>query len=525
MTDMTSRRAERAAGILLHPTSLPGPHGVGDLGTAAYRFVDFLTAGRQTLWQIMPLGPVGLGNSPYASSSAFAGSPLLIALEELARCGWLDEDDLRGPDFPPNRVDYEGAGQFKREKLGVAFERFRERASDDARAALAEFRERERGWLDDYVLFAALKERRDGAWWEWPAELALREPAALDRARRDLSDSVAFQEFVQWVFWSQWGRLRRYANERDIRIVGDIPIFVAQDSADVWAHRSNFHLDEQGQPTVVAGVPPDYFSPTGQRWGNPLYEWDRLAETGYAWWIDRFRATLELVDLIRIDHFRGFQAYWAVPAEEETALNGRWMPGPGQKFFAAVRHALGELPIVVEDLGDITPDVIRLREALGFPGMKVLQFAFGEEAQREVPTGENPYLPHNYEENCVVYSGTHDNDTTVGWYASRDEPERHAVRRYLGRNGDDIAWDFIRLALSSVARYAIVPLQDVLGLGSEARMNVPGQPADNWTWRYREDQIARWHPEALADMTATYGRWQAPEDEDAADEQEEADDA
>jgi 4-alpha-glucanotransferase len=303
----------------------------------------------------------------------------------------------------------------------------------------------------------------------------------------------------------------RRPNERGIRIVGDIPIFVAQDSVDVWAHRDIFFLDEQGQPTVVAGVPPDYFSPTGQRWGNPLYNWDRLAETGYGWWIDRIRATLALVDIIRIDHFRGFQGYWEVPADEETALNGRWMPGPGRTFFQAVRAALGELPIVVEDLGDITPDVIELREALGFPGMKVLQFAFGEEAQRDVPTGENPYLPHNYEEHCVAYTGTHDNDTTVGWYASREEPERHAVRRYLGRNGDDIAWDFIRLALSSVARYAIVPIQDVLQLGSEARMNVPGEATGNWAWRYREDQIARWHSEALADLTATYGRWQAPE--------------
>ena len=518
MTDTKRCRPERAAGILLHPTSLPGPHGVGDLGAAAYRFVDFLAAGRQTLWQIMPLGPVGLGNSPYASSSAFAGSPLLISLDRLAERGWLDADDLSGPDFPPERVEYEAAGQLKQERLRTAFERFRAQASDDDRASLAEFRKRERGWLDDYALFAALKERHADAWWDWPEALALREPATLDRARRDLADEVAFQEFVQWVFYAQWGEVRRYANERGIRIVGDIPIFVAQDSVDVWAHRDVFYLDEHGQPTVVAGVPPDYFSPTGQRWGNPLYNWDRLAETGYAWWIDRFRATLELVDLIRIDHFRGFQGYWEVPADEDTALHGRWMPGPGKKFFEAVRVALGELPIVVEDLGDITPDVIELREALGFPGMKVLQFAFGEEAQRDVPTGENPYLPHNYEENCVAYTGTHDNDTTVGWYASREEAERHAVRRYLGRNGDDIAWDFIRLALSSVARYAIVPLQDVLQLGSEARMNVPGQPSDNWTWRYREDQIARWHPEALADITATYGRWQAPQDSKSADD-------
>jgi len=514
--DAATRTSDRAAGILLHPTSLPGPHGVGDLGAAAYRFVDFLEAGRQSLWQLMPLGPVGLGNSPYASSSAFAGSPLLVALEPLVASGWLDADDLRDASFEPDRVEYVAADEFKHAKLRVAYDNFSERASREDRAALGEFQERERGWLDDVALFAALKDEHGGAWWGWPREVALRHPAALDAARRDLADRVAYHQFSQWVFWSQWAELRAYANARGIQIVGDIPIFVAQDSVDVWANRDIFHLDEHGQPTVVAGVPPDYFSPTGQRWGNPLYNWARLAETGYAWWIERFRATLRLVDLIRLDHFRGFQAYWEVPAAELTALKGRWLPGPGTLLFEAVHDALGELPIIVEDLGDITPAVIALRETLGFPGMKVLQFAFGEDAAREVPFGENPYLPHNYEEPYVAYTGTHDNDTTVGWYASRGEDEKHAIRRYLGRSGDDVAWDFIRLALASVARYVIVPLQDVLSLGSEARMNVPGVPADNWAWRYRDDMLLPEHAERLAELTATYGRWQnRPEEPEA----------
>ena len=510
MTDPVERRP-RAAGILLHPTSLPGAHGVGDLGAGVYRFVERLAEARQTLWQIMPLGPVGLGNSPYAARSAFAGNPLLIALDQLVGRDWLEPEDLDGPDFAVDRVDYEGAERFKMAALGRAFDQFRTIDDYDDEGRWQAFCERRRAWLDDYALFMAIKEAHGGAaWFDWPPELALRAPDALAAAGRDLESRVAFHRWVQWVFAEQWGAAHRYANERGVQILGDIPIFVAEDSADVWANRDDFHLDERGRPTVVAGVPPDYFSPTGQRWGNPLYNWERQAQSGYRWWIERFRATLELVDAVRLDHFRGFQAYWEVPAEHDTALDGRWVAGPREGLFVAVEAALGRVPMVVEDLGEITPDVVELRERLGFPGMKVLQFAFGEDA-RGVPTGENPYLPHNYEPDFVAYTGTHDNDTTVGWFATREPAERAAVLRYLGTDGQDIAWDLIRLALSSVAEWVIVPLQDVLGLGSEARMNVPGQPTENWAWRYVEDAFSPEHAARLADLTATYGRWRSAE--------------
>ena len=514
MIDDAQERPTRAAGILLHPTSLPGPHGIGDLGAGAYRFVEFLEAGRQTLWQLMPLGPVGMGNSPYAASSAFAGNPLLIALDEVAGRGWLDQADLAGPDFPPHQVQFDQAAAFKLGALGRAFEQFSATSSGDDE--FVAFCEQQRSWLDDYALFMALKEANGGsAWFQWERGLALREPEAIAATRRGLAERIRFQQFVQWLFFGQWGAIKRYANEREIQIIGDIPIFVAHDSADVWVHRDIFHLDDRGEPTVVAGVPPDAFSATGQRWGNPLYSWERLAERGYRWWIERFRATLQMVDVIRLDHFRGFQAYWEVPAAHETAQHGRWVEGPREGLFDAVVAELGRVPMIVEDLGDITPDVIELRERLGFPGMKVLQFAFGEDAVG-VPTGKNPYLPHNHRPDFVVYTGTHDNDTTVGWFASLSEGERAAVLRYLGKDGHDIAWDLIRLALSSVAEWAIVPLQDVLGLGSEARMNVPGRPEDNWTWRYVEGALTPAHAERLAELTATYGR--AMSDEVLSDE-------
>ena len=494
----------RASGILLHPTSLPGSGGVGDLGAAAYRFVDFLAGAGQTLWQIMPLGPVGLGNSPYAARSAFAGTPLLIALDQPVGRSWLADDASAVPLGSPERVDYELAAAHKRSGLARAFQRFRANPSAEDCAALAEFREQHRAWLDDFALFMALKDVHGGsAWFQWDEPLVRREPAALERAWRDLANQVDQQIFTQLLFFQQWLALKQYANERQIRIVGDIPIFVAHDSADVWVHQDVFALDEQGQPTVVSGVPPDIFSQTGQRWGNPMYRWDRLAERGYDWWIERFRGTLQLVDVVRLDHFRGFESAWEVPAEHETAEHGRWAPGPGAALFEAVEAALGRVPVIVEDLGLITPEVVLLRDRLGYPGMKVLQFAFGDDAT-------NPYLPHNYTQDCVVYTGTHDNDTTVGWFASLPEAERHNVRRYLGTHGDDIAWDLIRCALASVADTAIVPLQDVLALGSEARMNLPGKPDGNWAWRYREDQLRPEHAERLAELTEVYGRAAVP---------------
>lgn len=493
-------RRDRAAGMLLHPTSLPGPHGIGDLGPAAYRFVDFLAAAGQRLWQVLPLGPTGYGDSPYAARSAFAGNPLLISLEQLRDEGLLTPDDLAEvPDFPSDRVLYEQVEAFKLSRLRRAFARFCTQP-EAARADFRAFRTRQAAWLDDFALFMALREAYDGAvWTDWEPAIVQRDPHALATRQQELAEETTFHAFLQFLFERQWTALRRYANERGIRIIGDIPIFVAHDSADVWANQEMFLLDDRGNPTVVAGVPPDYFSPTGQRWGNPLYRWEVLAATGYRWWIDRFRAMLGLVDMIRIDHFRGFVAGWEVPADQETAEHGRWVPGPGKALFQAAQEALGNLPIIVEDLGTITPDVIALREQLGYPGMKVLQFAFGDDAH-------NPYLPHNYKPRCVVYTGTHDNDTTAGWFATRPPAERDAVLRYLGRDGQDIVWDMIRLALASVAEMAIIPLQDVLNLGSEARLNFPGQPQHNWRWRYREEQLTAEIGTRLRELCAIYGR-------------------
>jgi 4-alpha-glucanotransferase len=497
----------RAAGILLHPTSLPGSGGIGDLGPGAYRFVDWLAEAGQTLWQIMPLGPVGLGNSPYAARSAFAGNPLLIALDEPVGRGWMANGDAtpaaaseHGALGSQQRVDYEAAGAHKRMGLARAFQRFKAAQTAEERIELERFRKEQRAWLEDFALFMALKDvSGNSAWFQWDPALVRREAGALDRARRELSDQIELQIFSQLLFFRQWSSLRQYANQRGIRVVGDIPIFVAHDSADVWVHQDIFFLDDSGQATVVAGVPPDIFSATGQRWGNPLYRWDRLADRAYDWWIERFRGTLQLVDIVRLDHFRGFESYWEVPGEHQTAEHGRWVPGPGATLFEAAESALGRIPMMVEDLGLITPEVAQLRDRLGYPGMKVLQFAFGDDAT-------NPYLPHNYIQDCVVYTGTHDNDTTVGWYQAASELEQHKVRHYLGVSGQDIAWDFIRCALSSVADTAIIPLQDVLSLGSEARMNFPGSAENNWAWRYREDQLRPEHAARLRDLTETYGR-------------------
>ena len=491
----------RASGILAHPTSFPGPHGIGDLGEFAFRFVDWLASAQQQYWQILPLGPGGPGDSPYASPSAFAGSPLLISLPWLVGDGLLDERDLQDPPpFSEHEVDFGEVTAYKLPLLRRAFDRFRMGAASNQRAALAEFNQREAAWLDDYALFAALKEAAaGGAWSDWARPRALREPAALAAVTTELHAELAFQKFVQFQFRRQWSELKRYANNAGIRIIGDIPIFVAYDSADVWAHPELFQLDASGQPTAVAGVPPDYFSSEGQRWGNPLYDWSALAESGYAWWIDRIRATLELVDVIRIDHFRGFAAAWSVPADSPTAAGGHWERGPGKVFFDAVEAAIGDLPFLVEDLGLISSDVIALREELGLPGMKVLQFAFDSGP-------ESMYLPHNYERNCVVYPATHDNQTTSGWFSNLSDDHRQNVQRYLGGDGSDIAWDLIRISLASVADLAIAPLQDVMRLGDEARMNTPGQPFGNWTWRYLPHMLHAGLASGLAEMTMSYGR-------------------
>jgi 4-alpha-glucanotransferase len=459
------------------------------------RFIDLLERGAQGLWQIMPLGPAGPGNSPYAARSSFAFNPLLVSPDSLAERRWLIGEDLEdAPGGDASRVDFEAVKAWKTDRLRRAFDRFRQQPEDPG---LTEFRERTANWLPDFCLFMALRARH-GWWAQWPEPLRVRDPQALAEARACFAGEVAFHEFVQWCAYSQWIALRRYANERSIEVIGDIPIFVDHDSADVWAHQGIFKLDEQGLPRVVAGVPPDAFSATGQRWGNPLYHWDRLRDRGYDWWIERFRWMLQQVDVIRIDHFRGFQAAWEVPAHEDTAQNGHWVHGPGRDLFDQARHALGALPIVVEDLGLITDDVRELRDSLGYPGMDVLQFAFGDDAR-------NPYLPHNVRASSVMYTGTHDNDTTGGWLASLDEGTRARLARYLGHEPGSVR-DMVRLAYSSVAEMAIVPMQDVLELGSEARMNIPGLGDGNWTWRMTEDQMNGCDPAWLRGLGETYGR-------------------
>jgi 4-alpha-glucanotransferase len=505
----------RSSGILLHPTSLPGPGGVGDLGAHARRFVDFLVAGKQTYWQMLPLNPIGQGNSPYAARSAFAGNPLLVDLEQLVERGWLERSDPQdAPHGPPERAQYEQAAAYKQVALKRAYHRFTAGASAAERQSLEEFCHHQRGWLDDFALFNALRQQHRGAsWLEWDGPLAGRKPEALAAAQGELAEPIAFEQFAQYIFFQQWGALKSYANQQGLRLVGDIAIYVAHDSADVWANQELFSLDEAGRPTVVAGVPPDLFSATGQRWGNPLYRWDLLSERGFDWWIERFRAALQTVDVVRLDHFRGFGAYWEVPAECPTAEQGRWVKGPGVALFQALEAALGRVPMIVEDLG-VAPEGEALREELGFPGMKVLQFAFDDAAVGEDVSdpANNPFLPHNYQRNFVVYTGTHDNDTTLGWFTSLDEDQRRAVSRYLGTDGQNIAWDLIRCALASVANIAIIPLQDILALGSEARMNRPGTGEGNWVWRYRQDQLRPDHAERLAELTTLYGRARGAQD-------------
>jgi 4-alpha-glucanotransferase len=490
----------RRSGVLLHPTSLPGPYGLGELGPHALRWLDWLQASGQRVWQVLPLGPTGYGDSPYQSFSTFAGNPYLISLERLRDEGWLQPGDVAGGEFGPGRVDFGPVIAFRLRALARAADAWLKRADDEERAAFAAFEERAASWLDDFALFMALKDAHSGRpWSEWEPALRRRDAPALDEARQAYAAEIERQRLWQWWFDRHWSDVRAAAAERDIAIMGDLPIFVAFDSADTWADQDLFHLDDEGQPTVVAGVPPDYFSATGQRWGNPVYRWERHAERGFAWWVARVKRSIELVDVLRVDHFRGFEAYWEIPADEPTAVKGRWVKGAGQPLFDALKAELGELPIVAEDLGVITPAVERLRDDNHLPGMKVLQFAFAAD-------GADPYLPHNYGTNAVVYTGTHDNDTTTGWYAQAPESERDLVRRYLARDGGNVAWDLWRLAQKSVADTAIAPLQDLLGLGSEARMNTPGAPSGNWGWRFDWHDLPFWLAPQLLDMANIYGR-------------------
>lgn len=471
-------RFERSSGILLHPTSLTGPYGIGDIGPQARDWIDFLYESGCSLWQILPLGPTGYGDSPYQCFSAFAGNPYLISPDALLEEELALPEDLAGSQsFPEGEINYGEVIPWKLRLLDTAFERFLSVKDLSMMEEYENFRQSQSFWLRDYALFMAIKQAQGGgSWAEWPLPLRTRQPEALKQARLDLRQAINRQEFFQFLFFRQWAGLKTYAAKRSVRIVGDAPIFVSHDSADVWSHPELFYLDEECNPTVVAGVPPDYFSETGQLWGNPLYCWDRHADSGYDWWIKRLQSLLQVVDVIRLDHFRGFAGYWEVPAGEPTAVNGRWVKGPGQDFFNKVLGTLGDLPIIAEDLGAITPDVVEMRDRFDLPGMKIIQFAFHGDP-------DEPFLPHNHIHNAVIYTGTHDNDTSQGWYERVEEREKDFARRYLGQDGTDIAWDFIRAAWASVAVIAVAPLQDFLGLGNEARMNYPGNPRGNWTWR------------------------------------------
>ena len=496
----------RASGVLLHPTSLPGPHGSGDFGPAAFHFVDWLATAGQRLWQILPLGGIGPGNSPYMSSSAFAGNLLLIDLAELHQRGWLGESDLQpDPGFRDERIRFDMVLPWRMARLQKAAGVFEQSRSAADQAHFADFCLHHASWLDDYALFMTLAEHHgESLWSDWPAPLASRDPQALRDASIAFSGRLAFWKFGQWCFYRQWAKLRDHAHARGVKIVGDAPIFIAYQSAEVWARPELFELDAQGRAMVIAGVPPDFFSATGQRWGNPLYRWSAHAADGYAWWIERMRRIFELVDIVRIDHFRGFAGYWEIPASEPDAIRGRWLPGPGAALFQAIEAALGELPIIAEDLGLITPDVNALRDAFGLPGMRILQFAFGEGGEDD---NANAYLPHNFDTNTVVYTGTHDNTTTQGWWADASPALRQQALDYLGTgDGADIHWQMIRAASASVADTAIYPMQDVLGLGGEHRMNQPGQGTGSWEWRFTWGQVQPVHAQTLARFTRLFRR-------------------
>jgi 4-alpha-glucanotransferase len=495
---MRPRLGTRASGVLLHPTSLPGPHGSGDLGPEAHRFVDFLARARQRWWQMLPVVPPGAGNSPYQSISAFAGSPLLISLDGLVRRGLLKRHELVSESrLEPGRVRYPAVRRFRERALRIAFERFEVRRS--RQRGFEAFCARSRDWLDDFALFRALRDAHGGVpWTAWEPELRTRRASALARARHSLSSRIRYHQFVQLEFHRQWSALRRHCGERGVSLIGDLPIFVAHNSADVWAHQELFRLDRNGRRSVQAGVPPDYFSATGQLWGNPIYRWDAMRARGYDWWLARLRTELARFDAVRLDHFIGFQNYWEVPRRARTARNGRWVLGPGAHFFGHVFRTLGKLQLIAEDLGVVTPQVEALRDRFSLPGMKVLHFAFAPQAEAS--------RPHHFQRNAVVYTGTHDNDTTRGWFRSLDREQRELVRTYLDSNGRQVHWDLIRLAWLSPPHTAIVPAQDLLGLGASARMNRPARPSGNWAWRVSAGALAEPLAERLGDLTSLYGR-------------------
>ncbi len=528
-------KLKRSSGVLAHITSFPSKFGIGDLGKGTYDFIDFLHKSNQKLWQTLPLGVTSYGDSPYQSFSTFAGNHILISLETLATEGYLRNADVENvPYFDERNVQYGEVIKYKVSVLRKAHENFLKRGKKEQKDAFEKFCKEEKYWLDDFALFISLKfyfiAERDqqfepvelkkyrednesvltedqiktyfyGAVWNsWPKDIAMREEKAIKKWNKELSDEIAFYKFLQYEFYRQWKQAKAYANEKGVQVIGDIPIFVAMDSADVWANKQLFQLDKSGNPTSVAGVPPDYFSETGQLWGNPLFDWEAHKKEKFAWWIKRVKAMVTLSDIIRIDHFRAFDEYWSVPYGEQTAINGKWIKAPGYELFETIEKSLGKLPIIAEDLGKMTDTVEKLRDDLKLPGMKILQFAFDDGE-------ENDYLPHNFtNSNCVVYTGTHDNDTTIGWYNSTTEYDRDHLRRYLNVSGEDVAWDLIRLAFSSTAGFAIIPVQDLMRLDASARMNVPGVASGNWMFRYTENMLSNEIAESLAYLTELFDR-------------------
>lgn len=508
---MSKTTLPRVSGILLHPTSFPSPYGIGDMGYEAYEFIDFLHRAGQHLWQILPLTPTGFGDSPYQSFSAFAGQPLIISPALLRDMGLVEEYDLFGCETGDGRyVEYGTILPWKTRVLKTAYTRFWQNPKQEWLSEYNAFTEENADWLDDYALFTACKEKHQGQnWLLWDEEYRNPTPEVKEKMAEEFADGIKYCKFVQFIFYRQWAALRRYANEKEVKIIGDMPLFMSLDSADVWANQGLFQLDLKGYPTAVAGVPPDYFSATGQLWGNPLYDWDAHKADGFKWWISRIRTQLKLADYVRIDHFRGLDEYWSVPAGEETALNGAWAAAPGEDLFHAIEKELGEnLPIIAEDLGTITQSVRDLRDKFHLPGMKILQFAFDSDE-------ESAFLPHNFTTpNCVCYTGTHDNDTTVGWYQTASQYSKDKVRRYMNTDGGCIHWDFIRTCLGTIAAYAIFPLQDLMAVGKEGRMNTPGSASKNWAWRYMKHELSDWLADMLHDACELYGRLPAKEDDE-----------
>jgi 4-alpha-glucanotransferase len=495
---------ERSAGLLLHPTSLPGKFGIGDLGNEAFKFIDFLHSAGQALWQVFPLGPTGYGDSPYQCFSAFAGNPFLISPEFLYSEGYLNDEDIHEvPGFSPKSVDFGPLIEYKNQLLRKSFELFKKNKTKEIELEFEEFVKKHNDWLDDFSLFMAVKNYHGGQLWTtWSKDIALREKKALAEWKDKLSEEIHYQKFMQFFFFRQWHDVKSYANEKGIKIIGDLPIFIAYDSADLWANKNLFSVDEKGKLKSVAGVPPDYFSPTGQLWGNPLYRWDEMAKDDYAWWRKRISALLEMVDIIRIDHFRGFEAYWEIPGNAPTAETGKWVKAPGDHFFTTVKKYLGDVPILAEDLGVITKPVVELRDKFNFPGMKILQFAFGTGMERK-------FLPHNFIQNCCVYTGSHDNDTTTGYFEKAkytDDDIYEFTKKYLNYHGINLTFELIRTAYASVANIVVIPMQDVLNLGSEARMNFPGKLGGNWSWRLTWDQIKPELAELYKNLTIMYER-------------------